>query len=159
MSNFTKDDVGQLFSVCYGSTFVKLTKPSASYSTPASVGGMEFVAPDSPLLYLGVFWVQISPHDPIQFHAFIFGEAYVGVPTHLYDKSSEPMFFVEFGKQPSAENCRYGENAPGQPIAISNQSLMAAIAKATPVPPQPVRAPSTFFGKLVDKALAWFLRS
>jgi hypothetical protein len=74
---------------------------------------------ETALLYIGSRVPQPINGRVATFYVFLYDEKVVGLPTHLYDESSNPIIFVELGKDPVRSNARYGDNLPLAPIAIT----------------------------------------
>lgn len=121
-NRFSASDEGKLFYII-GDFPVAMFEFDGLASDTLSYRGLVNIS-DTALLYIGSRVPQPINGRVATFYIFLYDEKVVGLPTHLYDESSNPIIFVELGKDPVRSNARYGDNLPIAPIAVTDSALL-----------------------------------
>ena len=124
-NRFSASDEGKLFYII-GDFPVAMFEFDGMASTdiPSYRGLVNINSNETALLYIGSRVPQPINGRVATFYVFLYDEKVVGLPTHLYDESSNPIIFVELGKDPVRSNARYGDNLPIAPIAVTDSALL-----------------------------------
>lgn len=123
-NRFSASDEGKLFYII-GDFPVAMFEFDGMASTVLSYRGLVNInSSETALLYIGSRVPQPINGRVATFYVFLYDEKVVGLPTHLYDESSNPIIFVELGKDPVRSNARYGDNLPIAPIAVTDSALL-----------------------------------
>lgn len=123
-NRFSASDEGKLFYII-GDFPVAMFEFDGMASDILSYRGLvNIISGETALLYIGSRVPQPINGRVTTFYIFLYDEKVVGLPTHLYDESSNPIIFVELGKDPVRSNARYGDNLPIAPIAVTDSALL-----------------------------------
>lgn len=124
-NRFSEKDEGKLFYII-GDFPVTMFEFDGvlSAASPTYRGVVNIHNGDAALLYIGSRIPQPIKGKIAAFYIFLYEEKTIGLPVHLYDESSNPIIFVELGKEPTHSNARYGDNLPIAPIAIEDSVLL-----------------------------------
>jgi len=124
-NRFSASDEGKLFYII-GDFPVAMFEFDGMASTDilSYRGLVNINSSETALLYIGSRVPQPINGRVATFYVFLYDEKVVGLPTHLYDESSNPIIFVELGKDPVRSNARYGDNLPIAPIAVTDSALL-----------------------------------
>lgn len=124
-NRFSTKDEGKLFYIIGDFPVTMFEFDGVSLAAPPACRGVVNIHNgESTLLYIGSRVPQPINGKIADFYIFLYEEKIIGLPVHLYDQSSNPIIFVEFGKDPIRDNARYGDNLPIAPIAITDAALL-----------------------------------
>jgi hypothetical protein len=117
MPQFTKEDVGKLFTANTADSFFNVKIIDDVYIEHAH--GFVNITAGTPLFYLGLRQFKLSTGDR-RFHVFLFGENTVACHEHLFAASSVPIVFEELTENgdPNGSVRNEGEKNPVLPLYV-----------------------------------------